>query len=247
MRLRLFITFDWNLHLVTFLTITLDAEGILGIVTGAAGAAGFHLGHRNGLFAGLEREQSGMAIGTFVHAKMEFVAEFHFTAVVFEGYGGGLESLVAFIAVAGRSERFFIVVAGTAGLALVHLSHGEMFAAGFIGERLGVALLAAEHGSVDRVSEEGWFNPFHFEGDVFRFHSHMAFATIAGNGKGFCAVMTGAASSALFHLRHGYAPALAGYDFAIMTAFAFTAHFGVMNDVAENGVTSSRNFIGYIT
>jgi hypothetical protein len=232
---------------VALLAITLYAESVLGVVTGTAGAAGFHLGHRNGLSARFEGEDLGMAISTFVHAKMELVTEFHFAAVVLESNGGGFKSLVAFVTVAGRREGSFIVVTSTAGLAIVHFSHSDMLGTGFKGKSLGVALFASEHGSVDRVPEKGWFDSLSFEGYVFRFHSHMAFAAVAGNGKGFGAVMAGAAGSTLFHLRHGHSPASAGNDFAIVAAFTLIAHFSVMNDMAENGIASSRNLINYIT
>jgi len=101
-------------HFVALFAIFLDGKGILVVVAGTAGCASFHLGHGSFLDTSLEGEYLGVAVGTFIHAGVNFVAELCFTRIGLEGNRAGLEIIVAFLAAAGGSEGILAVVAGTA-------------------------------------------------------------------------------------------------------------------------------------
>ena len=79
--------------------LILDAEGVFAVVAGTAGLAFFHATHADLDFARLIFEQLGVAVGTFVHAEVEFVGEFGFAAVILEGDVARLQTLMAFAAV----------------------------------------------------------------------------------------------------------------------------------------------------
>ena len=55
---------------MTLFTVTFDAESILGVVTGPAGAASLHLRHGEMFCSRLEGEPLGMTVGTFIHAEV---------------------------------------------------------------------------------------------------------------------------------------------------------------------------------
>lgn len=78
---RLFLTSSrFVLHVMAFAAIILNREGVFAfIVAGAARLAVFHLAHGGFVCAGLECENFGVAIGTFVCLSMEIMAENGFT------------------------------------------------------------------------------------------------------------------------------------------------------------------------
>ena len=166
-----------------------------------------------------------MAVCTLVHAQVEFMAEFNLAAIIFESYNAWFEAFVAFITIGCGCKSIFAIVAGAAIFAVIQIRHGEVLCSCFVGEQFGVAFLAAEYAGVDRMPENCRLNSLALEADLFRFHTLVAVAAVAGYSEGFGPVVTSAASLSLFHLRHGYPGVFAGNDFAVVAAFAFTADF----------------------
>ncbi len=63
------------LHFMAFATVTTYRKSVLGIMAGTAGRTFFHLIHSEVFYTGFVWKQLCMAVGTFVHAQMEFMAE----------------------------------------------------------------------------------------------------------------------------------------------------------------------------
>ena len=101
-------------HLVAFFAVAACGEGILAVVTGAAGFPLFHIAHGVLLDAGLEREDLGVAVGTLVHPQMDLVAEADQSRIGLEGHLSRPEPLVALVALADHGEGVLAVMAGTA-------------------------------------------------------------------------------------------------------------------------------------
>lgn len=126
-----------------------DAKGFFTIMAGSAGFPFFHLGHGyRGIFAGTV--QGAVTGGAVLHlCQMSGMTErsragfFHLVDDFF--------NLVAFAALVGI-KSLFAVVAGTAGLALVHFSHGVV----------PFAFVCRVAGS----ATEGWRTPLGFFGQM---------------------------------------------------------------------------------
>jgi len=210
---------------VALATLILDTEAVLAVMAGAAGLAILHVAHGRFHLAGLIGEQFGVAVGTLVHAQMEFMGKFGFAAVVLEGDGGGLQSFVALAAVAARGKGVLAVMAGTAGLALDHVIHGVTIDTSFKSKGLGVAVGALVHFGVELVAESG-IARLDLECDIFRRHPLVTAAAVASHGEGLLVVVASAAGTAFFHFGHGYAAGLAGKGLIAVAAAAFAAGFG---------------------
>lgn len=104
---------------------------IVAVMAGAARFSLFHVGHGGLQRPGLIREDLGVAVGAFIHAEMEVVAECRVSGIGLEGYGAGLEALVALVAIAGYGECLLIVMTGAARFTLFHLGHGYSFLSGY--------------------------------------------------------------------------------------------------------------------
>lgn len=94
-------------------------------------------------------------------------------------------------------------MAGTAGLALLHLFHGDTLGIA-VGEKFGVAVIAAVGCSMEvmaEVTNNG--APGVLKSQVCRLVPHVALVAVAAGSKGCLAVMADAAGFALFHLGHG--------------------------------------------
>ncbi len=234
-----------ELHLVALLAVTLGAEGVLAVVTGAAGFPLLHPPHADMLHTSLEGEDLGVAVGAFVHAEMELVAEFDVPPVGLEGYHARLEPLVAAVAVAGDGGCILAVVAGAAGFALLHVGHGEAAAYPFVGEDFGMAGGALViHVEMKLVAEDRVVDPLGLEHHLFRLHSFVAGAAVLFHGECALAVMTGAARLSLLHFRHGDRFAVGDYDLAVVAALALAAGLGDMSVVAENHVRGAFGLVG---
>ena len=224
---------------MAFFAVFLDGEGVLVIVAGTAGCATFHLGHGAGLDAGLEREYLGVAVGTLVHAGMDFVAEFRFAGIGLEGNRAGFEVVVALVATAGGCEGILAVVAGAAGFPFVHVRHGVVRGTGLVREHLGVAIFAAVHAGMDFVAEGDVGDSLYLEADVLRFHPSVAVTAIAGHGERLLPVMAGATGLPFFHLCHGDVLIPAGDHLAVVATFALAASLGYMDVMAEYHITKT--------
>ena len=103
-----------------------------------------------------------------------------------------LMALGAFIL--DREGVFALVVAGAAGLALFHLSHGRLRPADAVREDFGVAVGTLVGLQVELVAE-GCVT-FRFRQHVIddaRFQAGVTFGAVSGSGKDIFAVMAGAA------------------------------------------------------
>jgi len=101
------------------------------------------------------------------------------------------------------------VVAGTTGLASTHLFHVVAFAFLMIrNENTGVTIAATVHGRMGGV-RKGCITIIYFEGDVMGW---VAGTAVIINGKGFGAVMAGAAGFAFTHIVHGECRIFTAYD-----------------------------------
>ncbi len=98
---------------VAFNTVTCCGKGSLSVVACAAGLPFFHIRHREMYGPRFIWECLGMAIIALVNSGVEFMAEVCAcnSAPDLEGYILGLQSLVAFSAIAGNSENGFAVMA----------------------------------------------------------------------------------------------------------------------------------------
>jgi len=234
------------LHFVAFFTVTLYAKSILRIVAGTARFSLFHLRHGEVFCSRLEGEQFGVAVGAFIHAKVEFMAEFGISGFGLESNVTWFETGMAFFAVATGGKCIFAVVASAARFAFVHITHGEMLCSGFEWEDLGVAVFTAVNAGVESVAECCAADSLGFEGDILWCHSLVTLAAVTCYREGLCAVMAGAAGLSFFHLRHCYAAILAGDDFAVVAAFTFAAGFGNMHRMAEHGLGCTFNLVGNV-
>ena len=83
-----------------------------------------------------------MAVNALVHAEMEFMAEFDFSAIVLESYKARLEAFMTTVATAGSCEGVLVIMADTARFTLFHVGHSEMSGPGLVWEDSGMAILA---------------------------------------------------------------------------------------------------------
>ncbi len=220
-------------------------ESVLAVVAGAAGFTLVHVAHGCFERAGFEREDLGVAVGAFVHAEVEFVAEVGLAPISLKENVGRLVTFVAFVALAGDSKGVLAIVAGAARLAFLHAGHGRFECACFIGEGFCMAVRAFKHADMNLVAENRISHTFEFEGYFAWLHPFMAVATVAGNSKGFLAIMTGAAGLPFFHLGHGHIVISAGDNLAVMTAAAGKSGFPHMDIVAEGYFRGALHFEGY--
>jgi len=109
-----------------------------------------------------------------------------------------------------------------------------------------MALFAGEGLGVEGVAEGGRSNPLQFKTDFSGFHSLVAPVAVTGNGEGGLAIVAGSATCTFFHLDHGYGLALAGNDFAVVTAFAGSLGCRKVVGVAEDRFSCSLNPVCYI-
>jgi len=188
---------------VALAAIAFDAEGIFAVMAEPAGFTCLHVGHGLLLRTGFEREGLGVAVGAFIHAGVDIVAEFCFAGFGLECYVARFETVVALVAAACDREGVLAVVTSSARLALLHITHACMNGTGLEREGLGVAIVAAVHACMHCVTESSIGYSLHDEGDVFRFQPLVAVAAVAGNGEGFFAIVTCAAGLPFFHLGHG--------------------------------------------
>src|SRR6185369_589167 len=150
--------------------VALDAifgfEGILAVVAGAAGFTTLiHVAHLGLERTGLEGEDLGVAVGTFVHAQVEIMAEGCITCLGLEENVARLVPLVALVALSGCGEGVLAVVAGAARFALLHTRHGRLGGAGLVLEYFGVTVRALEHPDMDLVAEYRICYTFELAGD----------------------------------------------------------------------------------
>ena len=121
---------------------------------------------------------------------------------------GGLH-IVAVVAAFFDRKGGVAVVASPTGFAVSHLLHADSAAAIGVGNKqVGVAVTAIVDVGVDLMAEKG-ITLFELEADVV---SWVATGTVAGDRKGFGAVMTGATGFPLFHISHVDWQIFAGID-----------------------------------
>ncbi len=233
------------LHIVAFVAVTGDREGLFVlVVAGAAGFALLHVGHAGLAGKRLVLEDLGMAVSTLVHLGMEFMAELGIADVDLVGHRAGFQSLVALGAISGHGEGVFTGMTDTTGLALFHLGHTHYAGGLAVLEHLAVAVGALVHLGMEVMAELGWRNPLGGKVDIFRLQPLVAAITVASHGKGGLAVVTGATGSALFHFRHGYPLFLAGDNLAVVAAFTGSAGLGDMRGMAEGRLSQALELVG---
>lgn len=170
-----------------------------------AGTAGFtlvHVAHLGFESSCLERECFSVAVSTFVHAEVEFVAEVCIACFCLEKHIAGFVTFMALVALTGYGKCILAVMAGAAGFTSFHTCHGSLEGTGLVWEDFCVAVWAFEHADVYLVAEYRISYAFKFEGDFAWAHPFVAVTTVAGNSEGFLAVMAGTTGSAFFHLCH---------------------------------------------
>lgn len=99
-------------------------------------------------------------------------------------------------------ECVLAVVAETAGLSFIHVSHGCLQFPGLERECLGVAVNALVHAEVE-VMAELCLSCIGLEEDVSRLVALVAFVAVTGNSKGILAIVAGSAGFAALHGVHG--------------------------------------------
>jgi len=195
-------------------------ERILAVVAGTTGFPFVHIAHFGLECACFVRKGLGVAVSAFVHAEVEFMAEIGFASLGLEYNVPRFVAFVALVALTFYRERVFTIVAGAAGFAALHASHGCLKRAGLVLEGLGVAVRAFEHADMHLMTEDSICYTFELESYFTRFHPFVAVAAVAGNCKRHLAVMTGSAGLAFFHLNHRDIAIPAGDDLAVMAAAA---------------------------
>jgi len=111
---------------------------------------------------------------------------------------------MALCAIRFRSKGGLAVMAGSAGLADIHVCMGHPFAV-TVGEQPGVAIAAFVNLCVKVMAEIALQGAFAgFEGHIARFKACMALVAISAGGKGSFAVMAGAAGLTGIHVGHGH-------------------------------------------
>ena len=153
---------------------------------------------------------------------------------------------MAFIAITGRSKSIFAIVTNSTGLALCHIIHCKFAYNSFEGEILRVAVLARIGLGMEGMAESGWGSSFDVKGYFLEFEPFVTPFAVTGNIEGHFAVMACAASFAFFHLSHSYRLFFAGYDLAVMAAFARAFCFRNMDGVAESSVSKALEPISNI-
>ena len=137
-------------------------------------------------------------------------------------------------------------MACSAGFPLVHVIHAGLEFAGFIREDFGVAIFAGVRLGVEGVAECGGSNALDVVTDLSRFHTLMTTIAVGGYRKCAFSIVAGATGTSFFHFRHGHGFFLAGYDFTIVTTFAFPAGLGDVRGVAEYRLSQSFDIIGHV-
>ena len=101
---------------------------------------------------------------------------------------------MALDAVVDTKRILAFAVAGAAGFAVFHVSHGCLGAADAVGEYLGVAVSTLVGLQVEFVAEGGITGRFReLEVDDARFHTLVALGAVAGCGEDVLAVVAGTA------------------------------------------------------
>jgi hypothetical protein len=115
-----------------------------------------------------------------------------------------LHHLVAFDAVINIESIFTLAVAGSAGLALFHVSHGGLGRADPVGEDLGVTICTFVRLQVEFVAEGCLAGRFRNHiAERARLHALVAFGAVTGCGKDVFAIVAGTAGFTLGHVIHG--------------------------------------------
>lgn len=167
----------------------LDAERHTEAVTAAAKHALIHLLHHPAFVRGTRRYCFIVAITAGV--------PFFGVRLMAEIYVSGIRgkfipdcakvSGMALHTVGLYAEGGFVIMATAAGFALFHLTHGKALVAGARNEEIGMAILAAVGGYMDRMVELGAAGA---EMDLF---DRMAFLAVRFHTKGTLAIVTGTA------------------------------------------------------
>ena len=109
-----------------------------------------------------------------------------------------------------------------------------------------MAILAGVSLGVEGVAECGGSNALDIVSDFSRFHTLVAAIAVGGYRKCAFSVVAGATGTSFFHFRHGHGFFLAGYDFTIMTTFAFSADLGDVGGMAEYRLSQTFDIIGHV-
>lgn len=149
---------------------------------------------------------------------------------------------MALDAVVGALEGILAVVAGAAGLALVHVSHGGLECAGLVGEDLGVAVGTLVHAEMEVVAEV-CLAGIGLEQDVGRLVAFVALVALTLDGEGIRAVVAAAAGFPFFHLGHGCL-GCAGLVGEYLGVAVWALEHADMDLVAEDRVGGSLGFEG---
>lgn len=134
--------------LVAFGAIALDRKTGTAVVTGAAGFSLHHIAHGEACTPGSGNKELVVAVGTFVHIQVKFMAE---KSICIKG---NVLYRMALGATFLDAERCFPVMAGSARSAFLHLRHGNVRVAGTGLEQLVVTLAAAVHSQMEIVAED---------------------------------------------------------------------------------------------
>lgn len=214
---------------VTLLAILLDGECILAVMTDAAGLPLLHVIHGIAAVAVPGNEDLVVAVIAAVDAEMEIVTE----------YGTGVPEPdlldgMAFVAAPLNGEGRLAVMTGAAGIAALHLCHGEPLRIGACREDAVVTLVALEESGVEFVAESDRTGFLYFQLDLLG----RLVTPVAGplDGEGEDVVMAGAAGTILFHFRHGVAPVFAVRRKEGVVTIAAAVHLQVTR-VGEAGIS----------
>lgn len=154
---------------------------------------------------------------------------------------------MAFFTITADSKGRLAIVAGSAGLTLLHLRHGKAGRTATSGIHSTMAIITLEKFEMGAMAEAGVKS---LKGDVF--YILVAFLTIVFDGKSGFAIMAGAARLPFFHIQHRMSdPVGAGYkqfvvtirtvkrhlQMSFVTEDRFAAHGNIPNLVAFDAVT----------
>ena len=233
---------------MAFPALILNGKSILTLVmAGSTRLAIFHVCHAGLESVGFEVENLGMTVGTVIGLQVELVAEGGFSAGSLPCYFTRFHALMTLVAVAGDGKGILAVVAGAAGSAFGHVSHGRLAGYNLVRECFGVAVFARVCLSMEGMTEGCRSCTFERKGNVLGFESFVATVTVGGYREGLLAVVAGSAGFSFLHLIHGDRFFLAGDNIAIVAALAGSTCLDNVYLMTENGISQSFDPVGYIS
>ena len=238
---------------MALVAVTGGIKGVFAIMAITAGFPLHHGSHAIMLGTVPEREDLGMAVVTFVHTQVDFVAEqCRFKCAVGQDKCHRTRYItgVAFNTITCHRESVLTVMTGTTSFAGFHGNHGNLQRCLLEREDFGMTDVAfVIHSQVDLVAEDRRSCLFtgYGEGNFFWVHPFVAFAAVSGYGKSSFAIMTYAALFPLFHLDHGDISLTGDDGLAIVTTPALAAGFGDVKGVAECCILDPFGFKDNIT